>query len=119
MKSLILTNHCLDKYAFRTGRKPWGCAEELILGVKSGEQVPLENLSDYGFSITKSYVGDTYHVWYDTHIKDYLLAIVSKTGVVVTILRTKMYGRLNPKLDTQYLDREVKLCGERKRKRVR
>lgn len=119
MKPLILTNHSLDKYAFRTGRKPCGCAEELINGIKSGEQMTLEEVQAHGFSLTKVYSGDTYHVWYDSQIKDHLLAIVSKTGAVVTILRKEMYGSLNPKLDMKYIDREVKVYGSRKRKRVR
>ena len=119
MKPLILTNHCLEQYAFRTGRKPCGCAEELINGIKSGEQVPLDKLKDFGFKLSKSYVGDTYHVWYDTYIKDYLLAIVSKTGAVVTIMRTEMFGRVNPKLEYKYQEEGVKIFNERKKKRMR
>lgn len=115
----MLTNHCLDQYAFRTGRKPQGCAEELINGIKSGQQVDLESMQNFGFKLAKSYEGDTYHVWYDAKIKDYLLAIVAKTGTVVTILRTEMFGRHNPRLEEKLKEKGVPVHDKRRKKRMR
>jgi len=92
MKSLMVTNHAFQQYMARTGKNQLTNTIELINSIRTGTQVTYENAQNDGFNITRKFKGDTYYVWYDLTIKDYLLAIIAKDGAIKTILRKEIYA---------------------------
>jgi len=92
MKPLIVTNHALQQYMIRTGRKELNCIIELISLIKLSGRVTYDEARDKNFNVTRDFKGDTYHLWYDQTINDYLLAIVAKNGAIKTVLRKEIYA---------------------------
>ena len=95
MKPLIVTNHCLEQYASRTGRNQFSCVAELINSVRSAKEVQYRDVPDTGFCITRRFKGDTYYIWYDPKVDDQLLAILASDGAIKTVLRKEMYSYKN------------------------
>lgn len=92
MKNLLLTRHCIDRYAIRTGRQnPWLNLETFLNCIQNARELTYTETVAAGFSITRIFKGDTYHLWYDEFVNDELLAVVAKDGAVKTILRREIY----------------------------
>lgn len=102
MKPLIVTNHALEQYASRTGRNQFACVAELINSVRASKECKFADIPATGFNITRRFKGDTYYIWYDPKIDDYLLAIIAGDGAIKTVLRKEMYSYRNTNGKTRY-----------------
>lgn len=95
MKEILITNHAIDKYASRTGRRM--DSSGLILGLvndikQKGVQLSIEEARVQGFNIQRYYRGDIFIVWHDDFINEDLLGIVAKDGSLKTVFRHEMFS---------------------------
>ena len=93
MRESKISYHAMSQYMARTGRQPeLGLYRTLIGLIRLAKPVDLGEIRAVGIDISRMFKGDTYYLWFDEKINDFLLAVVARDGTVKTVLRKDMYS---------------------------
>lgn len=84
--------HALSQYASRTGRKPHEVMLSLSRDLDTAKEYGLKDVLEMEFSIVRVTEGDTYYVWFDTNIKEWVCGIVAKDGMLKTVLTRILFS---------------------------